>query len=264
MGQQIIQVDSFTDRPFAGNPAAVCLMSGPAEEGWMQAVAREMNLSNTAFFYPDGDRYQLRWFTPRAEVELCGHATLASAHVLWQDGHLALDEAARFITKSGELVARRDGDWIEMDFPATPVQEAAAPAELSSALDVVPKFVGKSKFDYLVEIDSEQTLRALKPDFGLLAQVPSRAVIVTAASADQKYDFVSRCFAPSVGVPEDPATGSTHCALGPYWSLRLGKQSMAACQASERGGVLRVTVDGERVRLGGQAVTVLRGELVSP
>lgn len=262
MGLRIVQVDAFTSRAFAGNPAAVCVLSAPAEERWMQDVAREMNLSETAFLHRENDGYRLRWFTPGAEVALCGHATLASAHVLWEERHLPLERQARFHTKSGLLTADRRDDWIELDLPATPATAAPPPAGLIEALGVRPRWVGRTKFDYLVEADSEDTVRSLKPDLGALERTDARGVVVTSPARTAGYDFVSRFFAPRVGVPEDPVTGSAHCALTPFWSPRLKKTEMTAYQASPRGGVIRVRLAGERVVLGGQAVTVLRGELV--
>ncbi len=264
MGLRIIQVDAFTDRPFAGNPAAVCILPTAAEPAWMQNVAREMNLAETAFLVPRNGEYDLRWFTPAVEVDLCGHATLASAHVLWEDGLLKTTAQARFHTKSGLLTADRHDSWIELDFPTTIASPAQPPPGLIDALGVKPRFVGRSRFDYLVEVDSESTVRGLEPDLNALARVDARGVIVT-SQADKKseYDFVSRFFAPQAGVPEDPVTGSAHCALTPYWSAKLGKQELVAYQASARGGVVRVRLNGERVRLGGQAVTVLRGELIA-
>ncbi len=262
MGLTLIQVDAFTDKPFTGNPAAVCLLPTPREERWMQDVAREMNLSETAFLAPQDDGYSLRWFTPAVEIDLCGHATLASAHVLWQSGHLRPDEPARFHTRSGLLIAERRGDWIEMDFPATPEEPADPPANLGRALDVPMKYVGRNRFDYLVEVDSEATVRALKPDFTLLATLPVRGVVVTSVASTPEFDFVSRFFAPAAGINEDPVTGSAHCCLGPFWRKRMRKEGFVAYQASARGGVVRVRVKGDRVILGGQAVTVLRGELI--
>jgi PhzF family phenazine biosynthesis protein len=261
MGIPLFQVDVFSDKPFAGNPAAVCLLPTPRDEKWMQDVAREMNLSETAFLYPQGDGYNLRWFTPAVEVDLCGHATLASAHVLWEAGRLKPTEPVRFHTRSGLLTATHQGDWIELDFPATPAEPITAPAELARALGVAPRYVGQSRFDYLVEADSEETVRRLRPDLALLATLPIRGLIVTARSTSPPYDFVSRFFAPQSGVAEDPVTGSAHCCLGPFWQARLGKSEFLAYQASERGGVVRVRVGEGRVYLGGQAVTVLRGEL---
>ncbi len=266
MPLRITQVDAFTNRPFAGNPAAVCILPDAAEPAWMQDVAREMNLAETAFLVLRRDGYDLRWFTPAVEVDLCGHATLASAHVLWEDGHLTPTSQARFYTKSGLLTADRRDAWIELDFPATPASPAPPPQGLIEALGIKPRFVGRSRFDYLVEVDSESTVRGLDPDLGALGRVAARGVIVTSrANGDPQYDFVSRFFAPQSGVPEDPVTGSAHCALAPYWCDKLGKQSLTGYQASARGGIVRVRLEaeGQRVRLAGQAVTVLRGELTA-
>ncbi len=262
MGQAIFQVDAFTDRPFSGNPAGVCVVPEPQDERWMQNVAREMNLSETAFLYRQDDGYNLRWFTPAVEVDLCGHATLASAHILWEVGYLEPAEQARFHTRSGLLTADRKGDWIEMNFPAQPEEPASASPGLIEALGIPVKYIGKSKFDYLVEVESEEIVRSAKPDFSLLTTVPVRGVIVTSLASSKDYDFVSRFFAPKVGVNEDPVTGSAHCTLSPFWSKRLGRDELVGYQASERGGVVRVRLDGGRVNLGGQAVTVLHGELV--
>ena len=261
MVEIIIQIDAFTDRPFRGNPAAVCVLSRHRDDTWMQNVAREMNLSETAFLEKREDGFNLRWFTPTVEVELCGHATLASAHALWEIGYLNPKEQARFFTKSGLLTAALIDDWIEMNFPVEPETAASAPPDLSSALGVGFTYVGKNRFDYLVEIDSEESIRRINPDFSLLATIPMRGVIVTSPSNSTEYDFVSRFFAPQVGVNEDPVTGSAHCCLGPYWGARLGKHETVGYQASSRGGIVRVRMDKDRVYLGGQAVTVLRGEL---
>lgn len=261
MSLRITQVDAFTDRPFAGNPAAVCILPEAADQAWMLNVAREMNLAETAFLVPQRDGYDLRWFTPSVEVDLCGHATLASAHVLWEDGHLPTGAQARFHTKSGLLTAERRGEWIELDFPATPVAAAPAPAGLADALGAKPSFIGRSRFDYVVELDRETTVRRLDPNFGEISRVEARGVVVTSRADKGPYDFVSRFFAPQSGVPEDPVTGSAHCALAPYWSGKLGKQELVGFQASPRGGIVRVRLAGDRVHLGGQAVTVLRGEL---
>ena len=259
----MVQVDAFTNKPFSGNPAAVCVLPQPVPDEWMRNVAREMNLSETAFLTPQDGGFQLRWFTPAVEVDLCGHATVASAHVLWEDGHLPANRQARFHTRSGLLLADRRGDWIELDFPAKVVAPAPAPAELLPALGVARAvFVGKNVFDYLVEVDSEETLKALSPDHSTLRKVPVRGVIVTARSDSGEFDFVSRFFAPGAGVDEDPVTGSAHCALGPYWSERLGKSELTAFQASARGGVVRVKLAGDRVLLGGQAVTVMTADLL--
>ncbi len=258
-----MQVDAFSAKPFGGNPAAVCVLAHAADKKWMHHVAREMNLSETAFLFRHDDAWNLRWFTPAVEVELCGHATLASAHVLWEEGHLPAGAQARFDTKSGRLTADRRGEWIEMDFPTQATQPAPPPDSLLEALGVGSKYVGKNRTDYLVEVESEAEVRALHPDMTRLRTLPIRGVIVTAKAASAGFDFVSRFFAPGAGVDEDPVTGSAHCALAPYWSAQLGKTSMVGYQASLRGGVVAVRVTGDRVILGGQAVTVLRGELVT-
>jgi PhzF family phenazine biosynthesis protein len=262
MGTAIYQVDAFTDKPFAGNPAAVCILTVPRSESWMQNVAREMNLSETAFLVRQENGFDLRWFTPAVEVDLCGHATLASAHILWEIGVLSREEQARFHTRSGLLTADARGEEIELDFPATPEEPAEAPPGLSEALGTAFKYVGRSRFDYLVEVDGEEVVRKLKPDIAALKALNVRGIMVTSVAASPGYDFVSRFFAPGAGIDEDPVTGSAHCCLGPYWSKRLGKEEFLAYQASARGGVVRVRLAGERVCLGGRAVTVLRGELV--
>jgi PhzF family phenazine biosynthesis protein len=262
MGLKITQVDAFTNKPFAGNPAAVCILPEPRDDRWMQDVAREMNLSETAFLVKQPDGFSLRWFTPAIEVDLCGHATLASAHVLWEEGHLKPKEQGRFHTRSGLLTAERRGDWIELDFPAEPEEPTTAPSDLARALGVSAKYVGKNRFDYLVEVESEEAVREMRPDFTLLTALGVRVVMVTSRSASHEYDFVSRFFAPGAGINEDPVTGSAHCCLGPFWKKRLGKDEFVAYQASARGGVVRVRVGDKRVYLGGQAITVLRGELV--
>jgi PhzF family phenazine biosynthesis protein len=260
MAVPISIVDAFTARPFAGNPAAVCLLPGPRDPSWMQAVAAEMNLSETAFLHPEGDGYRLRWFTPVTEVDLCGHATLASAHVLFKQILPATAERIVFFTNSGELTATLEDRAILLDFPAEPATPTPAPAGLVEALGVTPVSTGKNRFDYLIEVASGEEVIGMSPDFTRLAAVPMRGVIVTAASTGA-YDFVSRFFAPAVGVNEDPVTGSAHCCLGPYWKEVLGKETLSAYQASKRGGELSVRVAGDRVVLGGRAVTVLEGSL---
>ena len=267
MPVRIVQVDAFSSRAFAGNPAAVCVLPEAPPDAWMRDVAREMNLSETAFLVPKSsapaaDGYHLRWFTPALEVDLCGHATVASAHVLWEDGHLPAGTQARFHTRSGLLLADRRGDWIELDFPATPPVPVEPPSYLLDALGTTSRFVGKTRFDYFIEADSEKTVRGLNPDFTALRKLGVRGVIVTAQSSSPEFDFVSRFFAPGAGVDEDPVTGSAHTALGPYWADILGKTELMAYQASPRGGVVKVRVAGDRVKLGGQAVTVMTGDLV--
>ena len=263
MPVRIVQVDAFTSKPFAGNPAAVCVLPGPPDETWMRNVALEMNLSETAFLHPEDGGYRLRWLTPAIEVALCGHATLASAHVLWEDGHLAPDAEARFHTQSGLLTCKRNGDWIEMDFPAKHAEAAEAPAQLAAAMGAELLWVGRNQFDYLVEVADEATLRGLKPNHHLLRELPVRGIIATAQAQTAGYDFISRFFAPGSGIDEDPVTGSAHSALAPFWGARLGKTEMTGFQASARGGVVKVGLRGDRVRMSGQAVTVLRGELLA-
>jgi predicted PhzF superfamily epimerase YddE/YHI9 len=266
MGLAIYQVDAFTGRPFAGNPAAVCPLPAFPEAGWMQAVAAEMNLSETAFLVRRGGSadFDLRWFTPALEVELCGHATLASAHVLWETGAVAAAAAIRFHTLSGVLGAARRGEWIELDFPAEPASALPAPPpRLPDMLGAAPVWVGANRFDLVVELAGEAAVRSLAPDIGRLAALPYRGILVTARAAAPEYDVVSRFFAPASGIDEDPVTGSAHCCLGPYWSERLGKNPLLAYQASRRGGLVRVELAGDRVRLGGQAVTVLEGRLAA-
>jgi PhzF family phenazine biosynthesis protein len=255
-------IDAFTDRPFAGNPAAVCVLNEAASDNWMQNVAMEMNLAETAFLHPENDGWRLRWFTPGAEVKLCGHATIASAHVLWQDGHLTKGKQARFHTLSGLLTADDDDGWIRLDFPARPADEIAAPPGLLDALGVQrARFVGNSEYDLIVELEDEAAVRALEPDLTRIAKLETRGVIVTAKAETSGFDFVSRFFAPRIGVPEDPVTGSAHCTLTPYWSAKLKKTEMVGYQASPRGGSVKVALRGDRVWLYGQAVTVLTGEL---
>jgi len=261
MGTTLHVIDAFSNRPFAGNPAAVCVMAIPADETRMKLVAREMNLSETAFLHPIEGGWSLRWFTPTVEVKLCGHATLASAFVLWETGVLAPEQPARFSTLSGWLTCRLTGDWIEMDFPALPVVEAEPPPALLEGLGVAPVFVGNAGFKWLVEFASEADVRSVRPNFQRLAELPVQGIIVTARSDSPDFDFVSRYFAPASGVDEDPVTGSAHCALGSYWQTRLGKADFTAYQASARGGVVKVTMRGERALLRGQAVMMSKVEL---
>lgn len=257
-------VDAFTDRPFAGNPAAVCVLAGPAEPGWMQRVAMEMNLSETAFPRPVQDAaadYELRWFTPKVEVALCGHATLASAHVLYETGAVPADRPIRFRTlRSGVLTVRRDGALLAMDFPACPPDKIDAPDGLADALGATPSWTGRNnQNDVLAVLDDPAAVRALAPDISALGRLDARGICVTAA--DTEYDFVSRFFAPASGIAEDPVTGSAHCMLAPFWAERLGRTEMRAHQASPRGGDVRVAARGDRVILQGSAVTVLEGTL---
>lgn len=255
-------IDAFTGTPFAGNPAAVCLLDQPADEAWMKLVAREMNLSETAFLHPIEGGFSLRWLTPAVEVKLCGHATLASAFTLWKTGVLKPDEAARFHTLSGWLRCWREGEWIAMDFPAKACEPSMPPAGLAETLGCELVACGLNGMDYLVEVANEAVLRELTPNFTALSALPVRGVIVTCRSESSEFDFISRFFAPAAGVNEDPVTGSAHCALGPYWQSKLGKTDFTACQASQRGGIVKLSVRGDRVLLRGLAVMMSRVELM--
>ena len=261
MGISFYLVDAFADRPFAGNPAVVCPLPAWREERWLQAVAAEMNQSETAFVVKNSTGFDLRWFTPMVEVALCGHATLAAAHALWQQGLANPAQEIQFSTQSGILKATRRGDEIELDFPLAPEQKADPPADFLTALGVTAKYVGRNKFDYLVEVESDAVLRKMSPDFTRLKNADVRGTIVTARSSDPRFDFISRFFAPAVGINEDPVTGSAYCCLGDYWHKRLGKSDLRAYQASARGGTVRVRVEGDRAFLGGKAITVAVGEL---
>ncbi|MET9341627.1 PhzF family phenazine biosynthesis isomerase [Nonomuraea sp. NPDC003804] len=273
---RLFTVDAFTDTAFHGNPAAVCLLESAASDTWMQSVAAEMRLSETAFLLGNS----LRWFTPAVEVSLCGHATLATAHVLYSTG--AANGEIQFATKGGILTVNRSTDGlISMDFPAKEVTPATVPDGLEKALGAAVAGVGRSELDLLVELESEEAVRSLDPDITALETVDARGIIVTAqatvpatgspaAPADAtsaapdtvRYDYVSRFFAPRVGVPEDPVTGSAHCALAPFWAARLGRASLVGAQLSARGGLVRTTARGDRVDLAGRAVTVVSGELL--
>lgn len=263
MGLNIYQVDAFTDKPFSGNPAGVCVLSEKVTDEWMQKVAREMSLSETAFLIKQDNGYNLRWFTPATEVELCGHATLASAHILWEQNYMSKNEEAIFYTKSGILTAKNiDNGWIELNFPTEPENETNIPAGLLESLGVQAKYIGKNRFDYIIEVGSEEEVRNLCPDFTALGKITCMGVIVTSKSASKDYDFVSRNFAPGVGINEDPVTGSAHCCLAPYWMKRLGKNQFIARQISERGGILKVRLGDDRVYIGGKAVTAFKAELL--
>ncbi|MBC7856344.1 MAG: PhzF family phenazine biosynthesis protein [Pirellulaceae bacterium] len=255
-------VDAFASRPFTGNPAAVVPLEQWPDDKWLQNVAMEMNLSETAFFVPTQPGFHLRWFTPKVEVDLCGHATLATAKVISHLGLVSGQSEIVFASRSGMLIARLQPDSIELDFPIKPETSAQPPTGLVEALGAEPKYVGRNDFDYLVEVASEAVVRGLAPDFKQLSAVQCRGVIVTARSADPAYDFVSRFFAPSAGIDEDPVTGSAHCCLADYWRKQLGKSNFTAYQASARGGVVRVEVSGDRVLLAGEAVIFAQGEIL--
>ena len=256
------QVDAFADRPFSGNPAAICWLPSETETSWMQSVAAEMNLSETAFVRRKGDDFDLRWFTPTIEVDLCGHATLATAHALWTEGISTSDQPIRFHTRSGVLTCRFSEGLIELDFPATPPTAMEASPDLLEGLGLSQAWVGQSRFYRLVVVDTAEQVRTLRPAFSRLLKEPTLGIIVSAPSDDPRFDFISRFFAPAMGVDEDPVCGSAHCCLTPYWGTRLQKTTLNAYQASARGGVLKLRWEGDRVILGGRAVMVSRGELL--
>ena len=260
---QYFVVDAFTDRPFAGNPAGVVFLEKWKDNEWLQNVAMEMNLSETAFLAANDNGFDLRWFTPKAEVDLCGHATLASAVILAELGRLADRSRVTFATKSGALTIERYGSLFLMNFPALTAAPCQAPPGLLESLGEKALYIGRSKFDFLIEFESENMIRSIAPNFNALANVKCRGVVVTARSDNRQFDFVSRFFAPAVGINEDPVTGSAHCILGPYWSSRLGKSKMVGFQASSRGGVVDVELRGERVVLGGRGVVFARGNIAS-
>jgi PhzF family phenazine biosynthesis protein len=262
MHSELHIVDAFTSSAFRGNPAGVCIPDGPADAGWMQQVAAELKHSETAFLFQEGTNWSLRWFTPVHEVELCGHATLAAAFVLWETGRVVPDSPVTFETLSGKLTARHEGDWISMDFPAEPAATSMPVPGLGKALGVEPLYTGRNRFDILVELPLADDVCSLEPDMDALTPIRARGIIVTAASDLPHFDFVSRFFAPSAGVPEDPVTGSSHCCLGPYWGEKLNKTEMVGFQCSGRGGSVRVTLQGDRVLLGGHAVHVSSGRLL--
>ncbi|KYO65501.1 PhzF family phenazine biosynthesis protein [Thermovenabulum gondwanense] len=259
---KLFQVDAFAENLFEGNPAGVCLLEKQIDRDLMQKIAMEMNLSETAFLLKKERGYDLRWFTPESEVDLCGHATLASAHILWEEGFLENNEEAVFYTKSGVLKAFKDKDYIILDFPLEPAEAAELTEELKKALKVPVIFTGKNRMDYLIEVENEESVKNLKPDFEILKKVNARGIIVTSASSNPEYDFVSRFFAPAVGINEDPVTGSAHCCLGPYWKEKLNKDNLIAYQASKRGGKLKLKVLNDRILIGGKAITFFRTEIL--
>jgi PhzF family phenazine biosynthesis protein len=263
MGLKIYQVDAFTDKPFSGNPAGVCMLESEKPASWMQSFAAEMNLAETAFLLPEEGGYHLRWFTPKVEVDLCGHATLGASHILWEQGYLAEDKEAHYTSRSGVLTAKKNGSWIALNFPTAEVTACQAPEDLLPGLGLSKvKFIGTDKTDLLVELETEEQVRTLTPDISRLGKIHNaRGIMVTSRASSSDFDFVSRFFAPAVGISEDPVTGSMHCALTWYWSGKLGKKDLMAYQASARGGVLRVHLKGPRVEIEGQACTVFKGEL---
>lgn len=263
MQQKFYQVDSFTTKPYSGNPAGVVVLDSAADEAWMQNIAGEMNLSETSFLYLlNENSYNLRWFTPNSEVDLCGHATLAAAHILWEKNLVNKTEEIKFQTKSGELTCKNNDGLIQMDFPKEEAQELSPPAELLSGLGVEGLYTGKNRMDHIIEVDSEETLKNITPDNNLLKKLDMRGVIVTSKSENPEYDFISRFFAPSVGIEEDPVTGSAHCCLAPYWAKKLNKTTFKALQVSKRQGVLYLELATDRVKISGNAVTVFIGYIL--
>ncbi|MEO6724188.1 MAG: PhzF family phenazine biosynthesis protein [Blastocatellia bacterium] len=266
----LLHIDAFASEAFRGNPAAVCLLEMSKPDDWMQKVAAEINLPMTAFIVPrlKANEADLRWFTPTVEMPLCGHATLASAHALWETGRLNEAQEAHFHTLGGRLVCRRVGKQIEMNFPALLMQEADLPSAIAEAFGVRPRKVFRQRYNdgssgnFMLELDSEEAVRNLNPNFELLRKAAKAGIIVTARGNTSKFDFVSRYFAGYVGIDEDSATGSAHCTLTPYWAGVLGKTEMTAYQASARGGVIGVRLSKDRVFLAGEAITVLRGSLL--
>ncbi|MCA9242280.1 MAG: PhzF family phenazine biosynthesis protein [Planctomycetales bacterium] len=262
MSLKIFTVDAFTDRNFAGNPAAVCFLNDNLDDELMKNIAAEMNLSETAFVKKEDGEYNLRWFTPKIEVQLCGHATLAAAHLLWEEGLLPKDEDAKFNTLSGQLFVKNiDGEY-EMNFPATEVKESVYNSELVNALGVEPVKFAETEHIYIVELANDDGVFSASPDFNALSNMDKFGAIITAKSSDERFDFISRYFVPAKGINEDPVTGSAHCALGPYWSQKTGKEKFSAYQASLRGGGMKIKLDGDRIFLTGRAVTFLKGEIV--
>lgn len=254
------QVDAFSEKPFGGNPAAVFPLEESLDEDLMQKIASEMNLSETAFLFPHKEGFSLRWFTPNVEVPLCGHATLASAHVLWEIEQVSKNEGITFYSKSGELKAKKSKEYIELDFPAVKYEEREITPEIEDAVCAKVSYAFNTREDLLVELDSEDVLRELCPDFNKIINLPYRGVLVT-AKGKKDFDFVSRFFVPKIGINEDPVTGSAHCVLTPYWSKKLNKNEFKAFQASKRSGVVLTKLAGKRVYLMGKATTVLKGEM---
>ncbi|MCG7921059.1 MAG: PhzF family phenazine biosynthesis protein [Candidatus Thiodiazotropha lotti] len=261
MSNSIYIVDAFTHHPFQGNPAAVCLLDQPVDTAWMQSVASEVNLSDTAFLLPmDDGEWNLRWFTPRREVDLCGHATLAAAHILWSELEQTQEQLV-FHSPSGLLKASREPQGIMLDFPIDHLIEQTIDQPLVDALGSRPEMVFKGREDLLAVYDSAQQVRTLNPDQIALSKIACRGVITTAPGDENGVDFISRFFAPALGIPEDPVTGSAHCTLAPYWSNQLGKQTLKAYQASLRGGEIEIRIRDQRVMLIGQTVTIIKGKL---
>lgn len=261
MAHMLYQVDAFTNEPFKGNPAAVCLLAHKAKVSWMKAVAREMNLSETAFLSPAQGGWRLRWFTPKQEVDLCGHATLASAKVLFERQPELQGEPILFKTLSGDLTARYVDGEVELDFPAMAYRRFSYESNVDRALGFRPRDAVLSGDYYLFQAEHEDIIRKANPDIAALERLPIPQIIITARSEDPNVDFISRFFAPQLGIAEDPVTGSAHCLLAPFWAEKMKKTAFTAYQASTRGGMLHLRLDGERVKIRGAAVIVFEGQL---
>ncbi|MGG3574205.1 PhzF family phenazine biosynthesis protein [Bacillus gobiensis] len=257
-------VDAFTNRTFSGNPAAVCLLKEELPDSVLQSIATEMNLSETAFVIKENEGYNLRWFTPKVEVDLCGHATLSAAHVLWERNEVNEDQPITFSSLSGPLTAKKSGGWIELDFPTEAPVSCPVSTELKEAIHAPIVEAAKNRLDYIIEVENEQQVRNIAFDTEKMTALTKRGFLITSKSERPDVDFVSRCFFPTLGVLEDPVTGSAHCGLAPYWAKKLAKKEFFAEQLSERGGRLKVVLQGDRCLLKGEAITVLKGELAFP
>ncbi len=258
----IYHVDAFTTAPFKGNPAAVCIMENKPDAVWMQNVAAEMNLSETAFVWTENKNYIIRYYTPEAEVDLCGHATLSASHILYETGIVKSNELINFASKAGKLVINKEGKWITMNFPVYSLDKMEITGEFRKVTGIVPQELYRSAFGWtLALLRNEAEVRNLTPDFSLMRNSVFGDLIVTSASDNKDYDFCVRCFAPALGINEDPVTGSAHCALAPFWNQKTGKEKFISHQVSKRSGVLKVSLKRDRVEISGQAVTMLKGEL---
>jgi PhzF family phenazine biosynthesis protein len=258
----IYQVDAFTAEPFKGNPACVCILEKEMPKKWMQNIAAEMNLSETAFIVKDNEKYKIRYFTPESEVPLCGHATLASAHIMYEAGIIAADKKITFIAKAGELMIRKSGNWINMNFPAYSFDPVRIPADIEKIIGIKPAELYRTSHGWrMALLLGEHELRNMKPDFNLMKDSVYGDLIVTAPSEDTNFDFCVRCFAPALGINEDPVTGSAHCVLVPFWHKKTGREEFVSHQISLRSGILKVALKGDRVQISGHAKTIFRAEL---
>jgi PhzF family phenazine biosynthesis protein len=259
----IYQVDAFTSEPFKGNPAGVCILDSEPSAAWMQNIAMEMNLSETAFVFPGKENRMIRFFTPESEVPLCGHATLSASHILFETSIVDSDEEISFLSGAGVLKVRRSGNWITMNFPSYAVYSAPVPNDFEQVVGVKPLEFYKTETGWaLALISEEQIIRDLKPDFRAMKHSEYGDLMVTAISTDKNYDFCLRFFAPALGIDEDPVTGSAHCALVPFWHMKTGRNDFISHQVSKRSGILKLSLKGDRVEIAGQAKTILKAELL--